>query len=458
MRRIVLAALLLAAATPARAQDELDELLGGFDEAPVEVASPDSAARLLPPWLDAGGELLLLATANLDEPAPAGASPGAPPPARGDHRGLGHLRATLRLSLDAALPRGWKARASGVGMGDLAPALKGRGDYEEAYLESMEAEVELDELWLQGSAGRLDLKLGRQLLVWGMADQLRAVDVLNPQDRREPGLVDLADLKLPVTMTRLDLRLGRWTLGGALVHEIRRDKEPAWGSEFYPLDMPPPPAEKPASEADNTEWGLSLKGTAGKWDLGAYAARVFEDGGHVEMTPAGPARRFARVDMLGAAFAWTRGSWLARGEAARLEGVRVAAAPLDEQRRLDLVLGLEYSGFSETSLALEVADRRLLDWDPAWAAAADDPVEHDWQLAARASRDFLHDRLTVMALVMGFGLADDPAGALRLQADWEWKGGLILTPGLVLYRSGDRFPTTDLGDHDRAFCRLSWNF
>ena len=38
------------------------------------------------------------------------------------------------------------------------------------------------------------------------------VDVLNPTDSREPGLIDIDDSRLPVTMTQLDYYTGDWNL------------------------------------------------------------------------------------------------------------------------------------------------------------------------------------------------------------------------------------------------------
>ena len=47
-------------------------------------------------------------------------------------------------------------------------------------------------------------KLGRQIVNWGRSDTVRVLDVINPLDNREPGLVDIEDLRLPVTMARVD--------------------------------------------------------------------------------------------------------------------------------------------------------------------------------------------------------------------------------------------------------------
>ncbi len=100
----------------------------------------------------------------------------------------------------------------------------------------------------------LDIKVGRQIIVWGRSDNMRVTDVLNPLDLREPGLTDIEDLRMPVAMTRLDFYHGNWNVTGVAVHEQRSDKKPSYGSDFYPLPLVfgPLPDKEPKSEIDNT--------------------------------------------------------------------------------------------------------------------------------------------------------------------------------------------------------------
>ena len=88
---------------------------------------------------------------------------------------------------------------------DFAYEIQGRDKFTQEVLDENENELEFDEVWLLGSiTDRLDLKAGRQIVVWGKSDNIRVTDVLNPLDLREPGLTDLENLRLPVTMTKLD--------------------------------------------------------------------------------------------------------------------------------------------------------------------------------------------------------------------------------------------------------------
>jgi hypothetical protein len=69
-------------------------------------------------------------------------------------------------------------------------------------------EAELRELYLDWSGrvgpARLNLRLGRQQVVWGQSIGLRILDVVNPQDYREFILDDPIDARIPLVGAKLD--------------------------------------------------------------------------------------------------------------------------------------------------------------------------------------------------------------------------------------------------------------
>ncbi len=178
------------------------------------------------------------------------AQPGAvPEKGLPDYRGLSKLRIALQLELSVEPGAGWLFFLSGQANQDFSYQLNDRGDYanEDGVLDAYEQEVEFREVFARGSPFEaLDVKLGRQIVVWGKSDNIRLTDVLNPVDNREPGVVDIEDMRLPVTMTRLDyFPADDWSLTAIAVHEIRFNKDPVFGSEFYPFPTPPPDEEVP---------------------------------------------------------------------------------------------------------------------------------------------------------------------------------------------------------------------
>lgn len=265
--------------TPVADSEAVPELLEGFEEEdPAAAPLPKADAEAARIGFD--GYLQLWSAVNYAHPPPQ--------PGQTDWRGLSSLRAEFLLEMKTRLTDDWRALISGSGFYDLAYALNGRDQYTEQFLQAYEKELELREAFVQGSVTKsLDLKAGRQITVWGKSDYIRVTDVLNPLDVREPGLTDLEDLRLPVTMTRADYYVGDWSVTGIAVHEIRFNKNPVFGSDFYPYSAPLPPETIPTSSWDNTEWALAVNGVFSKWDIAFYYAKLYNDQPHTVLsTPA----------------------------------------------------------------------------------------------------------------------------------------------------------------------------
>lgn len=433
---------------------EGDEVLDLFREEGEAIdaltsASPKIIAK--PKWLELKGSAGLFGSFNL--------AAGALQAGQTDRRGLASLKTELSLKAELRLADSWRARLAGHAFYDFVYLLRGREDYTEEVLEAYQEEVELEEAYLLGRLSEnLDLTLGRQIVVWGVADSLRVVDILNPLDMRSPGLMEIEDLRLPVAMTRLNYYRSPWNLAGLIVHEVRFDKTPPWGSEFYPADQPWPEEEKPGFGIDNQEYALALSGAFSGADLAFFAASVFADEAHFELTPAGLMLSHSRLFMAGLAADLVWSSWLFKAEAAYFYGLEFLASPDEKQSRLDLLLGLEYSGLAETTLALEAANRHLFEFDQVLKSSPEGPLKNDFQWAARASRDFLHDRLTLTFLFTAFDALAQGGALERFQMDYELSDQLWLTLGLVIYHSGDRAWTEKIGDCHRFFGQIRYSF
>lgn len=431
-------------------EEELDDLLGGFSDeqdALPTAASPDSP--VLPEWLELSGSLALQSTVNFSQTAPL---PGQP-----DYRGLSMFRGAGELLSDLSY-EGWKARVGISMFYDAAYQLNGqRQFYTDEFLDQYESELRLDEAYLQGGLGsKLDLKIGRQIVVWGKSDNIRITDILNPLDLRLPGLVDIRFLRLPVTMTKLDYYQGNWNLGGMVIHEPRFNKFPVFNGEFYPLDRPLPDPEEPAISWDNQQAALSLNGIFSGWDIAFYGAYVFDRQPYFSDL-AVAAREYEKVLFGGIAANYALGNWLLKGEAALTDGLRFSTID-EEKQRFDVLLGFDYSGFSETTITFEFANRHIINFDERLAEPPDGQKQ-DWtQFAFRFTKDFLNDTLHLTLLFSSYGIFAGEGGFERFQLEYDVRDNLKLTGGIVLYQSGD-FPSfQDAGDNDRLLLEVEYRF
>ena len=427
-----------------------DELLQGFESETGEDEEGAQAEDKSSTWrLD--GEFTSTATYNFN------------PDAESPWRGVTMLRQELELTLKKHFSDNWQGQVSGRGFYDLIYVLRGRDEYTQQVLDEYEKELELEDTYIQGSIlNNLDTKIGRQIVVWGTLDNLRVVDVLNPLDLRVPGLTDIDDLRLPVTMLKLDYYFGNWNLSGMAIPEVRFSKLPVFGSDFYPLPNLLPPEEVPDDGFENAEYAAAFTGVFSGWDIGFYFADFYDDQTYVETVFAGQAseviRKHARITMLGTAANLALGNWLLKGEAAWLDGLKYSNTPGVEYSRLDLGGGLEYSGFSEATISIEAVNRHIFDYNKQLEMPPDLIRKDEFQWNFRFMKDFLNDTLTLTLFASTFGIKADDGAFERIDAEYDISDAVSIRGGVVFYQSGDKGIFQNVAANDRLFVVFKYSF
>jgi hypothetical protein len=433
-----------------------EEVLEGFEE-DSKAPPPDvTENQYLPSYLSLDGYFKLSSVYAVHSHEAAGTDT--------DWQGLTRLRPELKFDLDAKLPRSWKARFGAHAFFDFAYLINGRDNFEDEILDQYEKEIEIDEAWLMGSLSEnTDLKAGRQIVVWGRSDNIRITDVLNPLDLREPGLLDIEKIRLPVTMTKLDYFFSDFNLSGIAIHELRFNRNPIFGSDFFPSPAPlPGRSSHRGLTIEDTQFAAALNGIFHGWDASLYAAYIFDDFAYFKTVSPGPPPRLerdhARIKMLGAAgnIAWN--NWLFKTEAAYFDDLKFTNTPDEKYSRLDGLIGFEYAGFTDTTVSLEIANQHLFDFDDRLEDSPDFQKENLFQSAIRLSRTYLNDTLTFTLLANTFGVTGDNGSFQRFTVEYDYTDSIQITAGAVLYQSGDLRRTQDIGDNDRVYLEVKYNF
>jgi hypothetical protein len=487
-------ALVWVCTAQAAAEDEFDDVLGGFEdeEEGFDVGPSEGSDALLDrAWELSGSAMLGTSLNTIHHRSSSGTN----------YTGLRRLRSRLNLQLDVDLPRDWTLRVAGFGFYDWAYLAAGRGKFTADVRNEYEWEFDFQDVYLQGSITEdFDLKLGRQVVNWGRSDTLRVIDVLNPLDNREPGLTDIEDLRRPVTMARADYYfdwIGAWSLTGIVIPELRFDLSPPFGSDFYPdvtdtntafaLGGPALvdslPEGQPREFHGNSEYAFALSGIFSGWDASFHFARVWNDRVHLEpglrtLMPVNLNAEFkhGRYDLFGTGGNYTIGSWLFKTEVAYLRGVDytlvenvfVTLAPggvpipvelpthTEDKDRLDAMLGIEYYGFTDVTIALEVANRHIFNFDDRMRAFFAQP--NALETALRITASYLNDRLELTALGIVFGERAQDGSMVRLQAQYDLRDALVLTGGILMFQEGDLIPFNSIAQNDRVFLELKYSF
>lgn len=434
-----------------------EEILDGFEDHPQRPEEPEAKKSDLPEWLSIDGYLKLSSVYAYLAHDAVGTDTS--------WHGLTRLRPEIKLELDADLSENWQARISGHAFYDVVYSINGQNNYTSDVLDNYEIELAFDEVYLQGSLTKdFDLKAGRQIVVWGRSDSIRITDVLNPLDLRWPGLVDIEKLRLPVTMTKLDYYVKGWNLSGMALHEVRYNKNPEFGSDFFPKIQPLPGDESPNEgySIDNTQFAGSITGIFSGWDVSFYLADIYAQNGYLDPTNGVPRPqsriKHARIQMAGGAFNIVWGNWLIKSEAAFFNGFEFTNTPGREYSRLDALAGTEYSGISDAIITLEIANRHYFDFDNRLEESPDFQKEDFFEWALRITKPYLNDTLKLTFLATLFGRTGEDGGFQRFTVEYDLTDSIKLTGGIVFYQAGDLRRTMGIEDNDRAFFDVQYNF
>jgi len=382
--------------------------------------------------------------------------------------GLTKLRPYLSLTWDAKFGENWKTRISGKAFYDLAYGMKKRGTFSEEVLNELEKEAEFREIYLEGSPlNNLDIKFGKQIVVWGVADSLRVVDVLNPTDEREFGMTDLEDIRMPINMTKIDFYIGELKLEAVAVHQIRFNKSAPFGSDFNPSTQRINEVI-PESSSENTEYGLALIGTFSGWDASLHWAQYFDDSAHFKITnitiiPGVGAiptleRQHSRLRMGGGTLSISSGNFVWKAEAAKLRGLEYALVTDKIFSRTDVLFGVEYSGWSDTSLTIESGVQHINDFDKRLEDFPDSELEDRFGTSVNFTQDYLNQTLHLNLSGMMIGERGEDGGFNRTSLEYEIVDAFSVKGGVMIYQPGESKYFQSLNGNDRLFFEVRYSF
>ena len=362
------------------------------------------------------------------------------------------LKSSLLLDYDHKFDNGWRIKTNGKwyydGVYDLRDV-----HYSNDELKEQRHETELFDAYVEGSlTDSLDIKAGRQVVVWGRSDTIRITDVLNPLDNRRPGMVDIEDLRLPVGMVKADYFLGDWRVTPIAIVEQRFSKNPAFGSAFNPM---PDPHLRESSPTDVT-YALSVGGEFSGWDVNFYGAHVYDDAGYIKFG-AQPLLKHEKVDMIGTALNVLSGAWLFKTELAYFDGLKYTSTQEKEFSRTDALLGVEYKGIADTMISYDVSVRHINSYDARLQQERIALDKNTYQHAFRVTSDFMNATLHANYLISLYGKKLNEGGFQRLWVKYDIADAVALNVGVVDYIGGSIL-FDSIKKNDMLFADISYSF
>jgi len=387
-----------------------------------------------------------------------------------EYSGINQAQSSVYLQVDGKLSDNWKIRISGDTFYDAIYDLRSNENYSQEVKDDYRTQLRLDDTYIQGSiTSDLDLKAGRQIVVWGKSDTIRITDIINPLDNRLPGMTDIEDLRLSVGMAKFDYYVGQWNVSAMVIPENRIFYEATPRGEYFPVDAvffnapnPFPDLNTPSTSWDNMQYALAVNGVFSGWDLSFYAADVLDQKWYLDRPVGTPItsttqRRVSKIKMLGSAGNIVFGSWLLKAEVAFLEGVKYNNTNNDKNR-LDTLVGLEYMGVKDTTFSLELANRHIFDYEKQMVTQADFVDMNEMQTALRVTRSFANDSFNATALLSMFGSSWENGGFVRIWGAYELMEAVNLNVGIVDYIGGNKPLMEAIKDNDRVFADITYSF
>ena len=340
--------------------------------------------------------------------------------------------------------------------------------------EDYRAYIDPREVTLDISAGKFDIKLGRQQIVWEVTDKLMILDVVNPLDLREFTTPDIEDLRIPLWMANVEYFFTPdVSLQTLMIPDMTMTETAHAGSEFaYHIPSPPAGFALVMNEEDdlnvsfkNTVWGARLKGLLRGWDVTLNALYGWDVSPTQKKRIDAAARAITvspeheRMSMVGGSVVNVLWETVVRLEAAAKFGkyfrVTDATAPdmVVEKDTLDYALAFERDMY-RMSWLLQAHQQVILDYDDAIS-----PEERvNSRITLRAAKYIDTEETLQVEITTVYRINDEdywiaPNVEYKVTDSWRLKGGFDIFGG------GDEATTFGQFDKkDRIYAEARYSF
>ncbi|MBK8956807.1 MAG: hypothetical protein IPM34_14815 [Saprospiraceae bacterium] len=320
-------------------------------------------------------------------------------------------------------------------------------DYSKRYLIGDRLEFELREFYIDWKIKKHYLTIGKQQIVWGEADGLKILDVVNPINLREFLLDDFDQSRIPLWSVKADLNFGKiktqliW-IPDNTYHDIPDSNSPFFPSAFFPsppsgISLVQHPLNRPNKFIEDSDAGIRLSAFLKGWDITLNYLYAYDDFPVAKSTISIDTIGFPvinihpsykRYHLVGGTFNNSFKSVTLRGEigVSLNKSFNTTDANVTEgifqTEQVAVVIGLDYSGISNTTISGQIfADYVATDYTLLGREAL------ELNATLLLSRNFKNETITTdLILVQNLNKGD---GFVRPKIKWQVLNNLILSLG-----------------------------
>jgi hypothetical protein len=389
------------------------------------------------------------------------------------------IEPTLRLDLPAGFQLGAIGRLRGDAFDRLEPGAPRELDvapYTRPVDFGDRVALELRELYVQGKLGPAWLRVGKQQVVWGQADGLKVLDLVDPQDFREFILPVFEDSRIPLWTLNTEIPIGAaqlqllWIPDPSAHHVPPQDGVFAFTAPRLVGPRPPPgiavdlrDPDLPSNALHNSDAGARLSAFWHGFDLSANALWHWDDvpipyrsldlAGAVPSVVVTPGYR--RTAVIGGSASNAFGNLTVRAEAAyttrRFLPVDDIADTdgVTETGEFGAVLGFDWYALPETLFSAQVFPTVLTDHP---AGSLRDRIDTNVTLLAR--RQFRNETLTLETIwIHNLNQGD---GLVRPKVHYALRDDLQVWFGFDVFYGTRNGVFGEFGGDDRVVLGFEW--
>ena len=303
--------------------------------------------------------------------------------------------------------------------------------------------LQVREAYAYYSDDNWDLRAGRQIIAWGVADGLRLTDVISPMDYTEFLAQDYDDIRIPVGGLRMRYSREKWSVEAVAIpvsafFELPTDGENPWSVGPVPIQA------EPRHKLCNMEYGARLSFFNSGIDISLSALHTWNKMPVV----CNGVGEYRRMTMLGADLSVPVGKFVVRGEVAEYLDEAQTAMDVEEMPRAastNALLGIDWYAGNDWSLSAQYAHKYV-----AWGEH-----RHTGLATFRISKELLHNTLALQS----FAYIDVTNGGIynRLSADYAMNDQLHAIVGYDLFQA-DRGMFTVYDKNSEVFLKLKYSF
>ncbi|MBT3180861.1 MAG: hypothetical protein HN340_08195 [Candidatus Marinimicrobia bacterium] len=338
----------------------------------------------------------------------------------------------------------------------------------------------LREAYMDVYFDNMDLRIGKQQIIWGKADGMFITDIVSPKDLGEFLLRDFDEIRTGITSLKANYYLGDNTVEMVWIPTftptIMPDETSIWSRipEFpLPITIDESQKEIPG-RLENSEGFIKFSGMSSLLDYEIMAGSMWDDDPNLHVSPiieqGNPqplgltlTPKHHQLTLVGGSFSSELGGFILRGEGAYYMGKQFSALNPDQLNLPTSLLEKDYAHYligtdfsiGTTRFSTQFIQRAILDYDDLIVQE-----ELDNTMTFLANRTFLQETLTLQ-LFGYFGLNNEDA-LIRPSVTYDLADGFeILAGANIFVKNEDSENTGQFGyydDNDMIYVKMKYSF